>query len=426
MEFERLQQLSIQNAMLHWVSATEPHPSMTEAVMSHDIELAAAYEEFANSNPDHVINKINKPLPIEHEEKYVMATTALWECFMQHRNSKTEPSDEYFDLFDKVVELTRERMALSGYTSPIQFHEYNFADPSVLLETVAKMAEIVKKAIDNEVSNKVPEPQSFTVQEVNNMLVAFKPEVYFRVTSENGSFMSGITNMTSRIHIKRDENVNDMHSSGSHELGHALYQTRFLNKHTLIGKLGGCLSLSLHESSSIFHESVLSGIDFNVMKGHSMNMKRLTADRLHYILHIFLRIQIEKEIFEDGLTAREIPARWNALMKEYFGIEPQSAHDGFMQDVHWNDGSFGYFHSYAIGLLNAWYMLSNVKEELDKLGEKPDTTGVILDIILPEIEKTYGTFNEETTDMFAKIHPDLSHSLRVFEEFVNKNFNVIK
>ena len=48
--------------------------------------------------------------------------------------------------------------------------------------------------------------------------------------------------------------------------------------------------------------------------------------------------------FENNLPAKEIPVLWNKLMQEYIGIVPENEWDGFLQDVHWSSGAFGYFH----------------------------------------------------------------------------------
>lgn len=39
----------------------------------------------------------------------------------------------------------------------------------------------------------------------------------------------------------------------------------------------------------------------------------------------------------------DIPALWNAKMKEYLGVEPADDAQGCLQDVHWSAGLFGYF-----------------------------------------------------------------------------------
>jgi Zn-dependent M32 family carboxypeptidase len=199
------------------------------------------------------------------------------------------------------------------------------------------------------------------------------------------------------------------------------------DKNTEVGKIGGMLSISLHESSSIFHEMVLGNINFNIDPSARYNVRRLGADRLHYILHIYIRTKIEHEIFVNNLTARQIPDLWNSLMKEYIGLVPQDEWEGFMQDVHWASGAFGYFHSYAIGMLNAVDMMQSprVIEKL-KYVDDSDYKKIIEDIILPEIENRYGRFNEFSKDTFEQMYFGCMNSLvDRFENFVEEKFNVV-
>ena len=129
--------------------------------------------------------------------------------------------------------------------------------------------------------------------------------------------------------------------------------------------------------------------------------------------------------FENNLPAKEIPVLWNKLMQEYIGIVPENEWDGFLQDVHWSSGAFGYFHSYAIGTLNAISMYNSVKDKLD--GYESNDKVIVEEVILPEIEKRYGLFNEQSEEMLLSVHSNKSVDEIVgeFEDFVNKNFNVL-
>lgn len=53
------------------------------------------------------------------------------------------------------------------------------------------------------------------------------------------------------------------------------------------------------------------------------------------------------------------------MTKEYLGVEITNDRDGCMQDVHWTDGSFGYFPSYALGNLYGAMILERMKEDID-------------------------------------------------------------
>lgn len=80
---------------------------------------------------------------------------------------------------------------------------------------------------------------------------------------------------------------------------------------------------------------------------------RIEADELTYPLHIMIRYEIECEIFNGDLQAEDLPRVWNEKYEEYLGIRPQNDAEGVLQDMHWSDGSFGYFPSYALGFMYA-------------------------------------------------------------------------
>ena len=76
---------------------------------------------------------------------------------------------------------------------------------------------------------------------------------------------------------------------------------------------------------------------------------RTESDELTYCLHVMVRYEIEKQLIAGTLAAKEVPAAWAELYKEYLGVEVPNDREGCLQDSHWSGGSFGYFPSYALG-----------------------------------------------------------------------------
>ena len=58
---------------------------------------------------------------------------------------------------------------------------------------------------------------------------------------------------------------------------------------------------------------------------------------------------------------------WNEKYKEYLGVEPKSDKEGVLQDVHWSDGSFGYFPSYALGNLYGAQILNEMVKDVPNI-----------------------------------------------------------
>ena len=94
---------------------------------------------------------------------------------------------------------------------------------------------------------------------------------------------------------------------------------------------------------------------------------RVDADELTYPVHIMLRYEIEKRIFEGKLRVRDLPDAWREGIDERLGIRPANDADGCLQDVHWAVGSFGYFPSYVLGGLIAAQLYETLRGDLSNL-----------------------------------------------------------
>ncbi len=188
-------------------------------------------------------------------------------------------------------------------------------------------------------------------------------------------------------HYREDDAINAMFSI-IHEGGHAIFE-QGVEKQYEKTDLVVIPFLGLHESQSRFYENIL-GRNKNFWKPIYEQVKayfpqweeleledfykemnrvrpgfiRTDSDELSYSLHIILRYELEKAIFCDGVEADELPQLWNDKMEELFGIRPQQDAEGILQDIHWSDGSFGYFPTYALGNIFDGMLLEKITEEL--------------------------------------------------------------
>lgn len=104
---------------------------------------------------------------------------------------------------------------------------------------------------------------------------------------------------------------------------------------------------------------------YNAVNEVTRSLVRTEADEYTYCLHIILRYELERDLINEKLEVKDIREAWNAKYREYLGIEvPDDAH-GILQDVHWFQGSFGYFPSYALGNLYGAQILAKMGETLD-------------------------------------------------------------
>lgn len=181
--------------------------------------------------------------------------------------------------------------------------------------------------------------------------------------------------------------------SAIHEGGHAIFEQN-VNPAYDNTVAGSCCYMGIHESQSRFYENILgrnknfwkpiygkvgellpqfqniSLDDFYREINHVRNsMIRTEADEVTYCFHIILRYEVEKAIFRDGVKVEDLPALWNEKMQEYLHITPKNDAEGILQDMHWSDGSFGYFPSYLLGSIYDGMYLETMEEELGSVDQ---------------------------------------------------------
>ena len=186
--------------------------------------------------------------------------------------------------------------------------------------------------------------------------------------------------------------LNPMLFGTMHECGHALYALGHSPAHDRTGLDNGA-SLGVHESQSRLWENLvgrslpfwkhfyprlqevfpaqLGDVSLEAFyKGVNKvqpSAIRVEADEATYNLHIMLRLQIEIALLEGSLAVKDLPAYWNAAMKEYLGVTPANDAQGVLQDIHWSFGGFGYFSTYALGNLISAQLWEALRRDLPGL-----------------------------------------------------------
>ncbi|MDD6258171.1 MAG: carboxypeptidase M32 [Erysipelotrichaceae bacterium] len=94
------------------------------------------------------------------------------------------------------------------------------------------------------------------------------------------------------------------------------------------------------------------------------SLVRTEADELTYPMHIVIRYEIEKGLFNGSISTEGLDKTWNDMYQKYLGISSKDARDGILQDVHWSDGEFGYFPTYALGSAFAAQFVHKMREEI--------------------------------------------------------------
>ncbi|MFD0711636.1 carboxypeptidase M32 [Paenibacillus sp. GCM10027626] len=205
-------------------------------------------------------------------------------------------------------------------------------------------------------------------------------------------FATGLSTGDVRITTRYlDRDVTSALFGTIHECGHAMYEQNIMKE--LNGTtLSTGTSMGIHESQSRFWENVIGRskpfwnryygdlqklfpkqlqvpVDdfYRAINVVEPSLTRVEADELTYNLHIIIRYELEKLIFNEGVKAAELPALWNEKYREYLGVEPRHDGEGVLQDVHWSGGAFGYFPSYSLGNMYAAQMTDTMERELPQM-----------------------------------------------------------
>ena len=185
-----------------------------------------------------------------------------------------------------------------------------------------------------------------------------------------------------------------------HEFGHAQYEAGLPTKWR--GQpVGQAMGMSIHESQSLLIEMQVcrsAGFIKQLLplvkkelngKGKGWSVDNLTriyhkvepslirvdADEVTYPAHIMLRYYIEKFLIAGEMEVEDLPDAWAQGMEKFLGIKPDNDKDGCMQDIHWTDGSFGYFPTYTLGAIYAAQIFDAAQKadtEIDKGLKKCD------------------------------------------------------
>ena len=306
--------------------------------------------------------------------------------------------------------MTKEKIDYYGYEgTPYDalLDEYEFGmkvedyDPlfAELKQRIVPLLQSIIEAKKNQEKLEMPEDLLFSIENQTAFCSDVSQRMGFdfsagRMDASTHPFSSGLWKGDTRFTTRFDEH--DPFSclyAVMHETGHALYEQGLPHEYAFAPR-GQAVSLGVHESQSRFWENQigrttafwdvvlpsmreqfpqLPNWDSNTLNRLANDVEpgfiRVEADEVTYNLHIMIRYEIEKMIFNGGLKVEDIPSTWNQMMKEWFGIEVPNDSLGCLQDIHWSMGAFGYFPTYTLGNLYAAQLLQTMSKELGDIDE---------------------------------------------------------
>lgn len=265
-------------------------------------------------------------------------------------------------------------------------------------ELVGKVADSGDKDRDAVLKGHFPaEKQEVLVRSVVEK-VGFTSDAY-NLAETTHPFESSMAINDIRITTKYDEGYFNPSFFGTlHEFGHGLYEHQISEEYERTPLARG-VSMAWHESQSRMMENLVgrgrpfwdwatpevqrvfpeqfAGMDaedmYRAVNAMGPSLIRIEADELTYNLHIIIRFELERDMLSGAVTVDTLPEAWRAKFQDYFGIEVPNDAEGVLQDVHWSQGSFGYFPTYALGNVLGAMLWSRIESELPDLNSEIST-----------------------------------------------------
>ncbi len=399
---QRARQMSTLQGMYHQMATTEI-PTLLSAA---EAELTPDSPIRHKLNLQKVRSELDRKtkLPVEHVKK---TSKAISEAFHAWHQAKPANDFKAFQPYlEKLLDLKIQEAEYYGYDeNPYDALLENY-EPGLKASTVQAVFDGFKGELLDLLKEIKAQPQvdeSFLLQTVGeDAQLAYSWEViqklgYSRETGRQDKaphpFSISMAPTDARITTMVDEkDIREMLFSTIHEVGHALYEMG-LSEETIGWPESEACSLSIHESQSrlwennvartyqfcehffepmrkLFPDQLAGKTAEDVFKAVNRvepNLVRISSDELTYHFHILLRFELELALVNRELKVADLPAAWNAKVKQYLGIDVPSDTKGVLQDIHWSHGSFGYFPTYSLGSFYAAQFLAQARKELKDL-----------------------------------------------------------
>ena len=404
---DRAEQIALISKRIHEKMISEElKKSLAELVKPENLKKLNEKDRKVVERLDKDVKKMAK-LPIEFVEELSRVTSLAHKAWEEAK----EKSD--FSIFqphlEKIVELKKKQASYFGlpghpYNSLIDEFEEGMTT-QVLADKFSKLKEVLvellkeiekSKSYNSEkiIKSKFPiESQKMISKDIIKLISL--PSSKSRLDESVHPFTTEMGSDDVRITTRyEEENPLFSFSSTVHEAGHALYQLGLPKEYKDTVVYGGA-SMGLHESQSRFWENMIArnlifweyyfkAFKKNFEELHDVSLEdwyrqvnivrpsliRIKADEVTYCLHIILRFEIEKGLIEGSIEVKNLPKIWNEKMKELLGVEPKNDSEGVLQDVHWSQGAFGYFPSYALGTIYSVQLFEKLSEEHPEIKEQ--------------------------------------------------------
>lgn len=310
------------------------------------------------------------------------------------RARKTSDFSLFAPYLKKMVKLKREEAKLVGYTASPYDALLDDYEPGLTSEQAEKILAEVKDFLiplvakiknSNVKINRAFLKGPWPIEQQERFAKMVISKLGFDLNAGHMGvsphpFCNSLHPSDTRITVRYKENdfVGQCLMGAIHEAGHGMYEQGLPTEYFGTPR-GEAVSLGIHEFNSRLWENIVGGSRFfwehfypelksyfgdalldvsledfyRAINYVEPSLIRTDADEVTYNLHVLFRFEIEKDLIEGRIAVDDLPKIWNQKVRDYLGIEVDDDANGVLQDIHWADGSFGYFPTYTLGNLYA-------------------------------------------------------------------------
>ena len=340
-----------------------------------------------------------KKIPSDFYKEYIrhsQISTNVWE------QAKEENNYELFKPYlKKNIELTKQYYSYidsSKNLYDVMLSEY---ERNMTSDVIDKLFNELKKFLIPLIQDVKTEKKIFKKEYTDKELLETAKYLLNYIGFDNekgiiGIYPHGFTEKLNAndIRIAFEKSTNPFSFIGTvvHEGGHGIFEQSISENLSIFSNKTIENLYALHESQSRFYENILArnknfwipiyddikrllkiDMELDEFMEYLNNINpgtiRTRADELTYALHIIIRYEIERDLFNDKISTDNLPEIWNEKMRQYLGIIPENDSEGLMQDIHWSESDFGYFPSYLIGNIYDGMFITAIENNVGSIDE---------------------------------------------------------
>ncbi len=403
----RARQLAVMSEILHQ-TATDPGIDGLLKTLGKEKAALSDDQKLVLKEATKEYRRITR-IPPEFVKRKAFAQSKSYHAWAKARESNDFAA--FAPFLQEQIDLTREEAGYVGEGDAVYDYCIDRHDPEMKASIIEELFTRLKKDLIPLVHTIIDSPvkpdfsifKGFPIDRQEAFLRTVVRKLGFdfnhgRIDRSLHPFCGGIgadVRMTTRFD---EDNPIDSLSSVIHETGHGLYEQGLPRDHPGTA-LAEAIGMAVHESQSRLWENqvgrsrafwnfyepkyreafqsqlkdVSSDALFLAINGVRRQPIRVDSDEVTYNLHIILRFELEKKLFDKTLAVNDLPDAWNQLSQEIIGLKPRNDTEGVLQDIHWCSGYFGYFPSYCLGNMLAaqlWYTsldaLPNLESEIEQ------------------------------------------------------------